>query len=60
MLFVPFISEVKTTWRASCRNRLGVNSTRTGKELSACTGKVQGRREGRDHGLGSSGDMASV
>lgn len=24
-MLVPFISEMKTTWRASCRSRLGVN-----------------------------------
>lgn len=54
MLFVLLISEVKATWRASCRNNLGVNSTRTGKELSAYT------REDREQGQGSSGDMASV
>lgn len=45
-MLVPFISEMKTTWRASCRSRLGVNRADGG--IVSLHGEGVGRDRGRE------------
>lgn len=54
-VFVSLISEMKTTtWRASCRNRLGVNSSRAAGGIISLHGAGAGREEYSEQAWGYS------
>lgn len=57
---MPLISEMRTTWRASCGNRLGVNSGRAAGGLSVYTGPAQRGRNTVSRRGDTAADMASV